>query len=129
MAILTTENAAFQWNGSAAEEVVNIDPGFAFEAPDTTDINATAPETTNTVLNPSITITMNRDASATVQNAMIADFAAKTARAWKYYENATKYWTATSTIADIKFPTAAKGVIQMVVTINATSDGTAPAYN
>jgi hypothetical protein len=130
MAILPGSGASFTWNNSAVEHWETIDPQISFENPDATDGGMTATATQPTVQNCQITVTVKRDTASTVQNAVIADFLAKTARAWKFYENATKYYTGTSFIESLKVsPGGAKGLVTMSFTINGTSNGTAVTYN
>ena len=129
MAILPGSGSKFQWNTADLEHWQSIDPEISFENPDATDGGAAASMNQPTVQNCRITVTCIRDTASTVQNAVISDYLAKTARAWRFYENATKYYTGTSYIESISYGTSPKGLVTMTFTINNTSNGTAVTYN
>jgi hypothetical protein len=128
MAILPGSGASFQWNAQAVEHWQSIDPEISFETPDCTDGGAAATMTLATVQNCRVTVTVIRDTESTVQNSIITDFLAKTARAWRFYENATKYYSATSYIESLSFGTSPKGLVTMTFTVSGTSNGTAATY-
>lgn len=130
MAILPGSGAKIQWNGSDVEHWTSIEPEISYENQEATDGGDAASRTKPTVQNCRLTVTCRRDTSSTVQNAIIADFLAKTPRAWKYYEDASKYYTGTSYIASLTPGSAdPKNLIPMTFTIENTSDGTAVTYN
>jgi hypothetical protein len=129
MAIAPGSGASIQWNGSAVEELESIDLDVGFEQVDSTKCGAAAGTNEYTVQNPKVTFVFKRDVAATVQNAIFADMAAKTARAVKVYETAAKYWTWNCRIASLKKGVNAKGLVVYTATIDGTSDGAAATYN